>query len=115
MPLTEPMIQKVMCRLFPKRNDFGDASFDELVPELARFGVSTVGRFERLMKRHRRQLLVIDRSPMNKKELEFYAREFGADTRDAVRRGYWFAYPALVRTAAELEWGEIAAVREDRY
>lgn len=113
MPLTGPAIHKVMRRLYPRRNDYGTASFDELVPELTRFGVITVGRFERLMKRHRRQLLVIDQSPMKREELEFYAREFGADTKDAVRRGYWFAFPALVRTAAELEWGEAAAVREN--
>jgi len=113
MPLTGPAIHKVMRCLYPRRNDYGTASFDELVPELTRFGVITVGRFERLMKRHRRQLLVIDQSPMNTEYIEF-ARECGADIKDAVRRDYWFAYPALVRTAAELEWGEAAAMRENR-
>ena len=102
-----------MRNLFPKRNDYGSASFDELVPELARFDVRTVGEFERLMKRHRRQLLIIDQSPMDPWHLEFYAREFGADVKDAVRRQYWFAYPALVRTAAELEWGKAAEVMDN--
>lgn len=45
-------IHKLMTRLFPKRNDYGTASFDEWVPELARFGIDTVRSFQRLMKRH---------------------------------------------------------------
>ena len=109
-PLSGMAIHRVMRSLFPKRNDHGDAPFEELVPELANFGVTTVGEFERLMKRHRRQLLIIDNSPMDAWHLEYYAREFGVDTRDSERRHYWFAYPALVRTAAELEWGEAAVV-----
>ena len=100
-----------MRGLFPKRNDFGDASFDELVPELARFGVRTTGQFELLMKRHRRRLLAIDRSRMDEWHKEYYAKEFGANVKDAERRQYWFAYPALVRTAAELQWGKAAEIR----
>ena len=38
-----------------------------------------------------------------------YGRAF---VTDAIRRQYWFAYPALVRTAAEFEFGEAAAVYE---
>jgi hypothetical protein len=110
-PLTGTAIHKVMRGLFPKRNDFSDASFDELVPELARFGVRTSGQVELLMKRHRRQLLAIDRSPMDEWHKEYYAKEFGANVKDAERRQYWFAYPALVRTAAELQWGKAAEVR----
>ncbi len=111
-PLSGTGIHKVMRGLFPRRNDYGDASFEELVPELARFGVRTVGGFERLMKKHRKQLLEIDHSPMDEWHLKYYATEFGADVKDALRRHYWFAYPALVRTAAELEWGEAAAIQE---
>lgn len=39
------------------------------------------------------------------------AEQFGAEfVRDAVRRQYWFAFPGLVRNAAELEFGEQAVV-----
>jgi hypothetical protein len=111
-PLTGDAIHKLMRGLFPKRNDFGEASFDELVQELARFGIRTTGQFSLLMKRHRRKLLEIDRSPMDKWAKEYYAGEFSANVKDAERKQYWFAYPALVRTAAELEWGKLAEVRE---
>ncbi len=114
LPLSGVAVYKVMRGLFPKRNDYGLASFDELVPELDRFGVRTVGAFERLMKRHRRELLAIDRSPIDEWHTRYYSREFGeAEVKDKLRRQFWFAYPALVRIAAELEWGEAAEVRED--
>jgi hypothetical protein len=106
-------IHKVMSGLFPKKNDYGGPSFEELVPELARFGVITVGRFQRLMKRHRRRLLAIDRDCLAPWEIQHYSECFGKEfVSDALRRQYWFAYPALVRTAAELEFGKEAAVYE---
>ena len=112
-PLTGEAIHVAMRRIFPKRNDYGTASFDELVTELARFGITTVGAFRRLMTRHRRELLRIDRDRLLPWEEKHFAKLFGAEfLKDAVRRQYWFAYPALVRTAAELEFGEEAAVYE---
>jgi hypothetical protein len=112
-PLSGDAIHAAMRRIFPKRNDYGTASFDELVPELARFGITTVGKFRRLMTRHRRELLRIDRDRLLPWEEKHFAESFGAEfVKDAVRRQYWFAYPALVRTAAELEYGEEAAVYE---
>jgi hypothetical protein len=112
-PLSGEAIHRAMRRIFPKRNDYGDASFDELVPELARFGITTVGKFRSLMTHHRRELLRIDRDRLQPWEERHFAESFGADfVKDAVRRQYWFAYPALVRTAAELEFGEKAAIHE---
>jgi hypothetical protein len=102
-----------MSRHFPKKNDYGEASFDELVPELAHFGIISVGDFKRLMTRHRRDLLRLDRSRLSVWERQNAIAEYGrAFVADAIRRQYWFAYPALVRTAAELEFGEAAAVYE---
>ncbi len=106
-PLIADGVHKIMRRLFPKKNDFGDASFDELVSELARLGVHEHGQFELLMKRHRRRLLEIDASPMDAWHVRYYSRELGeAVMRDHLRRNYWFAYPALARIAIELEYGE---------
>jgi hypothetical protein len=111
--LTGEAIHRVMSRLFPKKNDYGEASFDELVPELARFGVISVGDLKRLMTRHRRALLRLDRSRLSSWERRNAIDEYGrAFVTDAIRRQYWFAYPALVRTAAEFEFGEAAAVYE---
>ena len=42
-----------------------------------------------------------------------FAAEFGEEVmQDFERRQYWFAYPALVRTAAEMAFGEAAEVYE---
>jgi hypothetical protein len=100
-----------MQRIFPKRNDYGDASFDELVPELARFGIMTIGKFKSLMTKHRRELLRMDRDPLALFEIRMFSEDYGrAHVMDTVRRQYWFAYPGLVRVAIEMEFGEDAAV-----
>ncbi len=112
-PLTGALIHKAMSRLLPKRNDYGSASFEELVPELAKLGICDLGAFVRLIKKHRRRLLAIDRDRLAPWEIRHFSESFGeAFVKDAIRRQYWFAYPALVRTAAELEFGEIASVYE---
>lgn len=114
VPLNGAGILKVMRNLFPKRNSYGDASYEELVGELERLGLRTIGEFERLMKRHRRRLLEIDREPLDKWHVSYFSYVYGdTEVKDALRRQYWFSYPALVRTAAELEWGAAAEVFED--
>ena len=111
--LTGEAIHQLMSRLFPKRNDYGTTSFDELVPELARLGIVSAGEFKRLMTRHRRTLLRLDRSRLSAGELHNTISEYGkAFVTDAVRRQYWFAYPALVRTAVEIQFGEDSAIYE---
>jgi hypothetical protein len=63
-----------------------------------------------LMKKHRRRLLEIDASPMDSWHVCYYTRELGEVVmRDHLRRRYWFAYPALVRIATELDYGEAAS------
>ena len=110
-PLSGEMIHRVMASTFPRRNDYGEGSFEELVPELAKFGVTTLDKFQRLMTKHRKELLRIDRDRLSPAEERQYAEWLGASfVADAVRRQYWFAYPGLVRIAAELEFGEGAAI-----
>jgi hypothetical protein len=96
-----------MRSLFPKRHDYGDLAFDELAKELAERGITSRARFSRLVKKHRRSLVGIDRSRLSYGEVRFFCQEFGeAFVKDALRRQYWFAFPALVRIAMELEFGE---------
>ena len=112
-PLSGDAILRVMTSIFPRRNDYGQGSFEELVRELARFGITTLGKFQRLMTKHRKELLRIDRDRLSPAEERQYAEWLGASfVADAVLRQYWFAYPGLVRIAAELEFGETAAVDE---
>jgi hypothetical protein len=112
-PLSGELIHQAMRRIFPEKNDYGTASFEELVPELARYGVTTLGSFRSLMTKHRRALLRADREPLFSAERKIFAEKYGEEfIRDAERRQYWFAYPALVRTAAEMEFGEVASIHE---
>lgn len=113
-PLTATSVRTLMRGLFPKRNDYvtDTALFEELLPELHAVGIHTSGDLRRLMARHRRALLVDDRHRLTQREQRLYAEMFGSDfVQDAVRRQYWFAYPALVRNALELEFSEAAERR----
>ena len=113
-PLTPDLIHAEMSRLFPAKNDFGDASFDELVPELATFGINTLARFRSLMKKHRRNLMADNCVQLTPEAFRFYAEWIGEEqVKDKMRRQYWFAYPAMVRSAAEMEFGEAASVRDE--
>ena len=108
-PLTGAVVHAVMSKIFPKRNDYGDASFEELVPELAAVGILTAGAFRRLMLKHRLDLLKADRDRLAPWEQRNYSEMFGtAFVADAVRRQYWFALPALARIAMEMEFGKDA-------
>ncbi|GAB2880040.1 hypothetical protein GCM10027046_05080 [Uliginosibacterium flavum] len=115
-PLTGPNIRSIMRRIFPKRNDYvSDITlFEELLPELARFEITTRGQLKRLLTKYRRALLTDDRSPLSSVEQKYYCEWFGAEhTKNAIKRQYWFGYPALVRNALESKFGEQAEVWSD--
>lgn len=62
------------------------------------------------MRKHRRSLLNADKSRLAPWELRAFSEDLGAAfVVDAVRRQFWFAYPALVRIAIEMEFGSGAA------
>lgn len=106
-PLNGETIHLAMSRMFPRKNDYGTASFDELVPELDAVGIRTLGPSRRLMLRHRRALLRADRNRLVPWEQRSFSEDLGAYfVNDATRRQYWFAFPALVRIAIEMEYGE---------
>jgi len=107
------LVLKIMRRLFSRKNDYGPEPDSELIQDLAQFGISDRGRFQALMKRHRRILIASDRARLSVKEQQLYIEVFGASVvRDAVRRRYWYAYPALIRSAMEFEFGPAAEKRE---
>jgi hypothetical protein len=102
-----------MRSIFPRRNDYAQdmALYEELVTELGHFGIITQGDLKCLMTKHRRALLADDRSPLTAWEQRHFSEMFGAAfVQDALRRQYWFAYPALVRNALESEFGEAASI-----
>lgn len=107
--LTPTLLQSLMRKIFPKKNDYGEASFEELLPELARFNIKTRGQFVALMTHHRKRLLRIDNEPLDAWHERYYRAELGDQfVSNALRRQYWFAYPALIRIALELKFGDEA-------
>lgn len=107
--LDEALLYKALRAFFPRKNDYyqSETGYKEELEELIFFGIVTVKDLRILLKRHRRRVMEIDKSPMNKWHQEFYRRELGADAfNDFMRRQYWFAYPGLLRLVLELEFGE---------
>ncbi|MFD1709998.1 hypothetical protein FVQ98_18720 [Ottowia sp. GY511] len=107
-PLSAELIHSVARRVFPKRNDYGvdPGLFEELVPDLDQLGVRTAGHLKRILTKHRRALLRDDRSRLAPWEERMFSEMFGAEfVRDAVRRQYWFALPAMIWNAMDSEFG----------
>jgi hypothetical protein len=100
-------LQKMMRSLFPKRNDCASArDLDEVVVELKRFSIVTKLEVRLFLKKYRRQLLDIDKEPLDSYHQKLYRDDLGEEGYlDTVRRQYWFCYPALIRTAMEIEFG----------
>lgn len=100
-------LQKTMRMLFPKKNDCASKEdLDEVARELKRFSVFTKLQVRLFLKKYRRQLLDIDKEPLDSYHQKLYRDDLGeTEYLDTVRRQYWFCYPALVRTAMEIEFG----------
>lgn len=62
--LNAELVRQVMSGIFPPKNDYVEdmALYEDLLPELRRFGIADRGTLKRLMTRHRRSLLADDRS-----------------------------------------------------
>jgi hypothetical protein len=68
---------------------------------------------KQLLTRYRRVLMQMDRASFDEAELTIYVESCGAEKmREHVRRQYFYAYPAFVRNALELQFGEAACVPE---
>ena len=101
-------LQKIMRSLFPRRNDCASSNeLKEVIDELNRFSIRTKLQTRLFLKKHRRQLLEIDKEPLDAIHQRIYREDLGDDEyNDSLRRQYWFCYPALIRTALEIEFGE---------
>jgi len=65
------------------------------------------------MTHYRKRLMRIDNEPLDAWHERYYRSELGDQfVSDAVRRQYWFAYPALIRIALELKFGDEAIICE---
>lgn len=118
--LDENLVYKNLKSLLPKINDYSkdEKDYTEILGELFEFKIKTNKDFRLLLKKHRKQLMMIDRSSMDAYHQNMYREEMGADVfNERMRRNYWFAYPALMRIAMKLEFGkeyEIYANKRDQ-
>lgn len=101
-------LHKTMRNLFPKKNDCSSLTeLEELVGELKKFSITTKRQVRLFLKKHRRQLLDIDKEPLDAYHQKFYRDDLGDEEYlDAIRRQYWFCYPGFVRNAMEIEFGD---------
>ncbi len=106
--LDEALIYKNLRAIFPKVNDYApsDSGYSEELNELRDFGVTTNKKLRLLLKKHRKSVIAIDKSPIDIYHQKMYAEEMGRnDFNDHMRKNYWFAYPGLLRIVLELEFG----------
>ena len=101
-------LQKVMNSLFPRRNDNASkGDLEEALEELKEFSILTKLQVRLFLKRYRRKLLQIDKEPLDSCHQKLYREDIGdKEYLDAIRRQYWFSYPALIRIAMEIEFGD---------
>jgi len=103
-------IRKVVRPIFRRRNDYSEATLDELPAELRRFGILTVKDLRLLMKKHRRALLSDENVRMSRAETLWLKQEINLAGLNAFAGKSWFSFAGLVRQAMELKFGEDAVV-----
>ncbi len=105
--LTAAGVHAVLKRFFPARNDDFACDYAEELQELLDFQIRTEERFVDLLRRRAVEVMEINRSPMDDYHVRLYAQDLGEDyVAKRLREGFWFSYPALLRMALELEFGD---------
>ena len=106
-PITEAAMAREIARVLPMRNNFGIINFAELLSEIEAFGISTRGQLRKLLLKHRKELLRIDRDPIDEIHVRIYSELYGhSKVLDLLRRQLWFSWEGLMRLMLELEFGE---------
>lgn len=105
--LNENLVYKNLRVILPKLNDYAgsETGYREELKELNDFGVFSNKQLRLLIKRHRKKLISIDRSQMDLVHRHMYKEEMPELYDYLERRNIWFAYPAFLRIALELEFG----------
>jgi hypothetical protein len=107
--LTERGLLLVLRRTLSRRNGFIPPDCASLLIEARRFGVATPVRLRKLLLKHRRALVADDRSALRDKLYmatieEDRGREYVLELR---RKQRCFTWEAQMRTAFEMEFGEV--------
>ena len=104
--LTPEIVLKTLKQFFPEKNNDCECAYAEELKELNDFGVTTEEHLAVLLKKRAEEVMEIDRSPMDDSDKQFYSDDHGKEfVANRLRKGFWFSYPALLRIALELEYG----------
>jgi hypothetical protein len=105
--LTPESVHTILSEHFPKQNDDFPSPYEEELSELNRFGISTTTQLGELLSKWSAKIMEIDASPMSQQDIALAKVDLGDEfVTKRLESGYWFAYPALLRLALELEFGE---------
>lgn len=105
--LTPAGVHRTLKRFFPAKNDDFPCDYAEELAELHDFGITTEAAFRDLLQRRLKEVMEIDRSPMDECEIRMHSDAVGEESvAKRLREGFWFSYPALLRIALELEFGK---------
>ena len=105
--LTEALLASALRRLLPRRNNYGPINYPELIEELKAFGITNLRQLRRLVLRHRREAIRIDREPFDPINARIQRKELGDEQFLYLeRRQMFFSWEALVRIILELHFAD---------
>ena len=105
--LTPKGVHSTLKRFLPTQNDDFECDYVEELQELANFQITSEEQLAELLQRRVKAIMEIDRSPMDNFHVQYYSQDLGEEfVAKRLRDGFWFSYPALLRIALELEYGE---------
>ena len=104
--LTPKAVHEALKEFFPAKNDDYACDYVEELQELNDFGITTEEDLAVLLQKRADEVMEIDRSPMGESEVQMHSEALGAEfVANRLREGFWFSFPALLRIALELEYG----------
>jgi hypothetical protein len=105
--LTPDGVHRILKRFLPAQNDDFGCDYVEEMHELADFQITMEEQLADLLQRRATEVMEIDRTPMDDFHIRQYSDDLGEQfVANRLRNGFWFSYPALLRIALELEFGE---------
>src|SRR5437867_2619225 len=105
--LTPEGVHRTLKRFFPAKNDDFESDYAEEFAELHDFGITTEEQLLDVLQRRAAEVMEIDRSPMDDEQIALCSDDLGKEfVTHRLREGFWFSYPALLRIALELEFGD---------
>jgi len=105
--LTTTDVYDILCQVLPKQNDYAPCNYKEELQELLDFGITTKSDLMSLISKHLNALLEEDAEVLDETEIPILTAEYGKEfMADKIKNNYWYAYPALLRNALLLEFGD---------